>query len=79
MQDCEGNVISQLHAIESSDIRRKALKEASILSFSTSADGSPDIRGFISGEPMRQKLVTSLLTSNPSVINLQLTRNAPNQ
>jgi hypothetical protein len=72
---CEGNVISQsLRATESSDIRKKALKKSSILSFSTSADGSPGVRGFISGEPTRQNLVARSLTSNPRVIDLQLTR-----
>ena len=75
LQACEGNVTSQLRAFESSDIRRKSLGGASILSFSTSADGSPDIRGFISGKYMRKGLVTRWLThrSHPRISDLQLT------
>jgi hypothetical protein len=75
LQACEGNVTSQLRAFESSDIRRKSLGGASILSFSTSADGSPDIRGFISGKYMRKGLVTRWLThrSHSRISDLQLT------
>ena len=75
LQSCEGNVASLLRAFESSDFRRENLGGASILSFSTSADGSPDIRGFISGKYMRKGLVTRWLNhpSHPRISDLQLT------
>ena len=76
LQACEGNVTSLLKAFESSDIRKQLLKAASILSFSTSADGSPDIRGFICArQNMRKRLVIRWLThpSHPRISDLQLT------
>ena len=47
-----------------------------MLSFSTSADRSPDIRGFIFGDRMRQNLLTRWLThpSNPAFSDLRVVR-----
>ena len=71
LQTSEGSVESKLPAFESSEFRTQRLSGASIISFSTSADGSPDIRGFITGKQMRIGLVTRWLT-NPAISNLQL-------
>ena len=73
----ERDVVSQLRGFESTRYRRDYLKDASILSFSASADGSPDIRGFISGaNEKRQQFISRWLThsSNPNISDLQLTR-----
>ena len=73
----ERDVVSQLRGFESTQYRRDYLKDASSLSFSASVDGSPDIRGFISGaNEKRQQFISRWLThaSNPDIIDLQLTR-----
>ncbi len=71
LQASEAGVASQLEAFKSSPFRTHRLKTASIISFSRSADGSPDIRGFISGKTMWQSTVQAWLT-NSALSNLQL-------
>ena len=71
LQASDAGVESQLEAFESSPFRRNSLKTASIISFSRSADGSPDIRGFISGKTMWQSTVQAWLT-DPALSKLQL-------
>ena len=48
-------VASQLESVASSQYRKHRLTTVSIISFSSSADGSPEIRGFISGGSMWQR------------------------
>jgi hypothetical protein len=67
----EVGVASQLESVASSQYRKQALTTASIISFSSSADGSPEIRGFISGGSMWQRTVQTWLTG-PAISNLQL-------
>ena len=67
-------VASQLESLSNSQCRLQSLKTASIISFSSSdhaADGSSEIRGFISGGSMWQQTVRTWLT-NSAVSNLQL-------
>jgi hypothetical protein len=71
LQVIEAGVASQLEVFESSPFRTRRLKTASIINFSRSADGSPDIRGYISGKTMWQSTVQTWLT-NSALSNLQL-------
>ncbi len=67
----EAGVASQLESLASSQCRKLKLKAASIISFSSSADGSPEIRGSIAGRPMWQGTVRTWLTDT-AIRNLQL-------
>ena len=67
----EAGVDSQLESVASSQYRKQALTTASIISFSSSADESPEIRGFISGKSMWQRTVQTWLTQS-TISNLQL-------
>ena len=71
LQASEAGVTSQLEAFESSTFRNQSIKTASIISFSRSADGSPDIWGFISGKTMWKSTMQIWLT-NSALSNLQL-------
>ena len=62
---------SQLQALSISPVRIARIQKASIISFSFSADGSPDIKGYISGGSMLRATVQAWLT-NPAISNLQL-------
>jgi hypothetical protein len=62
---------SQLQALSISPVRIARIETASIISFSCSADGSPDIKGFIYGGAMLRATVQAWLT-NPVISNLQL-------
>ena len=62
---------SQIQSLAYSQYRKQALTKVSIISFSSSADESPEIRGFISGKQMWRKTVQTWLTSS-EISNLQL-------
>jgi hypothetical protein len=67
----ETGAASQLQALSISPLRIARIEKASIITFSCSADGSPDIKGFISGGSMFRATVQAWLT-NPAISNLQL-------
>ena len=65
----EAGVASQLESV--AQYRKQALTTASIISFSSSAEESPEIRGFIYGTSMWQRTVQTWLTHS-TISNLQL-------
>jgi hypothetical protein len=67
----EAGVASQLESLASSQHRKQTLKAASIISVSSSTDGSPEIRGFISGKTMWQRTLQTWLTDT-AISHLQL-------
>jgi hypothetical protein len=74
LQASEVGVASQLEAFKSSPFRTRSMKTSSIISFSRSADGSPDIRGFTSGKTMWKSTVQAWLTNSAesALSNLQI-------